>query len=93
MEIKVRNYTCFSPECHGSIKGSDLEPKPHGWGAVCWCCDSDQYTLPRYGAPDDAVKEMPGVPRQTNTFAPNLTSWQQAFAGLIVNQPPVGQRD
>lgn len=95
--IKARNYTCYSPACEGQIKGLDKVPKMYGRAAECWCCGSDLYTLPRFGAPTTAVVGRPGVTAnmlQTSSATSNINpaGWFQSFQGLLVTRP-AGQRD
>lgn len=90
--IPTRNYTCFSPLCDGAVRGLDSVPKPEGRGAVCWSCGSDLYTLPRYGATSEHVKQHPKVtPVMLATHAPSVVfgpmGWMQAFAGMTITRP------
>lgn len=96
VEIKMRSYQCFSPLCDGSVKAIDKEPKPHGRAALCWCCESDKYTVPRYGATEEAVAHHPKVTRQmlgSRIDTSSLGNWQATFAGLLVSNPHPGQAD
>ena len=96
--IRARNYTCYSPQCEGQIKGLDKVPKMYGRAAECWCCGSELYTIPRYGAPGDAVAHRPGVtPIMLNTSSGNSFinpgGWFQSFQGLLVSRPVSARQD
>lgn len=94
--IKSRNYKCYSPMCDGEVQAVDTVPKPEGRAAECWCCGSDLYTVPRYGAPDDAVAANPKVSKmmlRSSVPATSINNWQAAFTGLFIPRPNGAQSD